>query len=81
MGRSRRVVLHVEGNAVRLERIAQPVEQGTHVLRGEQIKEHQHVGLFGEFVTIRGIPFGFQNTVQPVNVPVLLPVALPLEFL
>ena len=80
MGRSRRVIFDVPGNGGGFEGIAQPVEQGLQFLLGKQIKEHQHVGLFGELVTVRGIPFSFQNTVQPVDVPVSLPVAFPIKF-
>ena len=48
---------------------------------GEQEQQHQDVGLLGELVPVSAVAFGLEHPVQPLDVPVPGPVALPVELL
>src|SRR5690625_1582575 len=46
----------------------------------EEVKKHQEIRLFGSFVSIGGISFGFENPVEPENLAVQFMVFFPVEF-
>ena len=75
------VVLDVLGDRVVLERVAEPGEELPQLVRGEQVEEHQHVRLLRGLVPVRAVPLGLEDPVQPLDVPVPRPVALPVELL
>ncbi len=60
--------------------VAQVGEDVGELVRGQQEEEHEHVGLFRHLVPVAGVPFCFQDPVEPADVAVRVPVVLPVEF-
>src|SRR5690606_33754449 len=56
--------------------VAEPVEDGEEFGGGEQVAQHERVGLFGGFVAVDVVAFGFQCPVQAAYSAV----AVPVEF-
>ena len=74
------VVVDVARDRLRLERIPQTLEHGGELLGGEQVEQHQHIGLLGGLVPIRRVAFGLEDAVQAMDVAVALTVAGPVEL-
>ncbi len=82
MGRPRQVVLDVPRDVLLgIEGVAQAVEQAGELLGGQQVEEHQHVGLLRSLVAVGGVALRLQNAVETMDIAVLLLVPLPVEFL
>ena len=60
--------------------VAQPLEQPPQLIGREQEEQHHRVGLLGELVAVRVVALGAQDPVQPLDVPVLRSVGVPVEF-
>jgi hypothetical protein len=61
--------------------VSEPFENLGQALVGEQIEEHEHVGLLGDLVAVRRVPLGVEDPVEPLDVAVLLAIAVPVELL
>ena len=73
------IIIHVPLHRVVVEVVAQALEQGLHLGRGQQVEQHQHVGLFGDLIPVGAVVLGLQDAVEAVDVAVFLPVAVPVE--
>ena len=68
-------------SVVRIERVAEPVEDLPHLVGRQQVEDHEHVGLLGELVAVRRIALGLEDPVEPLDVAVALLVVEPVELL
>jgi hypothetical protein len=78
--RSRQVVLDRLRNLLRRQAVAEPAEQAQQLLRRQQVEQHERIGLLGRLVVVHAVVFGFQDAIESLDVPVSLPVALPIQF-
>jgi len=60
--------------------VAEIPEQLLELVAREQEQQHQDVGLLGQLVAVRAVALRLQQSIQPLDVAVLLPVALPVEL-
>ena len=74
------VVVHGSGNLFRGEPIAQPGEQLPQFVGGEQVEQHQHVGLFGGLVAVDVVVVRLQDAVQALDVAVPLAQSGPVQL-
>ena len=75
------VVGDVLARGVRAVVVAQPLEQPPQLLAREQEEQHHRVGLLGELVAVGVVALGTQDPVEPLDVPVLGAVGVPVELL
>src|SRR5215204_5674007 len=61
--------------------VAETLEDLSQLFLGEEEEQHQGVCLFGELVPVRVIALGLQDTVEPLDVVVLLPIGIPVKLL
>ena len=60
--------------------VAHAAQDPVQLLGGEQVAEHEGVGLLGELVAVGGVALGLQDQVHAADVPVLGAVGLPVEL-
>ena len=68
---------HHLGRVLVTETLQEPFE----LVLGEEEEEQHGVGLLGQLVPVRVVPLGAQDTVETLDVAVLLTVVVPVEFL
>ncbi len=61
--------------------VAQVAQQLPQLVAGQQEQQHQYVGLLGQLVPVGAVALGLEYPVQPLDVAVPGPVALPVELL
>ncbi len=61
--------------------VAQVREQVAELVGGQQVEEHEHVGLLGCLVAVRGVVLGLEDAIKPAQVTELLAIGIPVEFL
>ena len=74
------IIVHVPAHRVVVQAVAQAPEQSLHLGRGQQVEQHQHVGLFGDLIPVGAVVLGLQDAVEAVDVAVFLAVAVPVEY-
>ena len=77
---ARQVVVDGFGDLLWREAVAEPAEQRQQLFRGEQIEQHQGVGLLGRLVVVDAVVLGLEDAVEPLDVAVPLPIAFPIKF-
>src|SRR3984893_10054498 len=75
------VVGDVLARGVRAVAVAQPLEQPPQLVVREQWEQHPRVSRLGELVAVGVIALGTQDPVEPLDVPVLGAVGVPVELL
>ena len=75
------VVVHRRRYLLGGESVAHSGEQLTQLVSGQQVEEHEHIGLFGGLVPVDAVVVGFQDPVESRNVAVAFAQTLPVEFL
>ena len=75
------VIADILRDGVVIERVAKLLEKKQQLPCRKEMEQHQHIGLLGNLVSIRRIPFGFQQAIKTVNFHVFLTKTLPIEFL
>jgi hypothetical protein len=80
MRRPGHVVIDIAGNHVGMEWIIEVVEQITQFLAGEQIEQHQGVGLLARLISVGRVALRLENAVQSLNVSVLSSIPVPVEL-
>ena len=60
--------------------VAEPLEQTPQLVVGEQVEQHDRVGLLGQLVAVGIVSLGAQDPVEPLDVAVLRPVGVPVEL-
>ena len=75
------VVVDGAGDQQRISGVAEPVEQLVQLVRGQQVEQHEHVGLLGDLVAVGGVALRLQDAVEPGDVAVALDVVDPVELL
>ena len=74
------VVVDVALNAVAVDLVAEAFEDRLQFVVREQVEQHQDVGLFRQLVAIRRIALGLENTIESLDVGVLLGVPDPIKL-
>lgn len=75
------VVVDGQRNLLGGEAVAHPGEQFAQLVGGEQIEQHQHVGLLGGLVAGDAVVVRLQDPVQALNVAVPLTQSVPVQLL
>ena len=65
----------VRGMASGAQPVAEAVEQLAQLVGGQQVEQHQHVGLLGDLVVVDGVALGLEDAVEPADVAVAAAVA------
>src|SRR5207344_1647066 len=74
------VVLDGLPDRVPAKPIPEPPEQGAQFVRGQQVKEHEYVGLLGDLEGVGRQTFGLEDPVETLNVAIATAVVLPVEL-
>ncbi len=80
IGGAAQVIINVCRYAVRIKFVAHFEKQFHQFLGREKIKQHEHVGLLGEFIVVGRISFRLKYAIQPVYVTVFGAVTFPVKF-
>ena len=80
MAGPRQVVLDGARDRLRRQRVAEAPEQLAQLVGGQQVEQHQHVGLLGDLVVIHRAAFGLEDPVEPLDVTVASAIFLPVDL-
>ena len=80
VGRAAVVVSDVARDGVVLERIPEASEQRAQLVGGEEIEQHQHVGLLRGLVAVRAVMLRLEDEIEALDVAVPLAVVFPIEL-
>src|SRR5207342_2187648 len=80
VGGACQVVIDSPGQLFLAYLVTKMSEQTAELVPRQKVEQHQYIGLLGDFVAIRSVAFSFEYAVQSLDVAVLVPVTLPVEF-
>ena len=78
--RAGQVVVDHLRDLVGRESVAEPVEQLAQLRCRQQVEQHEDVGLLGGLVPVDIVVLGLEDAVEALDVAVLPPVAIPVQF-